>query len=459
MNYLKFIFFVCSFSLLIFPQSNSIRGVDISFLKQIEDNNGVYKQNGVTKDALTIFKNHGVNYVRLRLWNNPPDGFSNLASTILLAKRVKQNGMKLLLDFHYSDSWADPSKQTKPALWNGISFTALEDSIYTYTKNILLTMKQESVLPDIVQIGNEITNGMLWNEGNVGGTFDTPAQWNNFTSLLNKGLLAVQEINSSGASIRTMIHIDRGGDSTGSKWFFDNLQKFNVQYDYIGLSFYPWWHGSFAELNANLSMLSTRYQKEIIIAETAYPWTLGWNDNMNNIVGQSSQVLAGYPATVDGQTGFLNAIKSSLAGVPNQRGLGYFYWEPDYISTSVFGSSWENLALFDFTGEVLSSIHTFEQETSISESPALINSFILFQNYPNPFNPSTKISFVLSCNSNAKLTIYNQFGQVVAQLINSYMNHGLHTINWNAFNNPSGIYFCELKTDNSAAFRKIILLK
>ncbi|MDP4116738.1 MAG: glycosyl hydrolase 53 family protein [Bacteroidota bacterium] len=450
---------VCLTSLTIYPQSDMIRGVDVSFLKKIEDNNGLFKENGVGKDALRIFKDHGVNYVRLRLWNNPSDGYSNLASTIQLAKRIKQMGMQWLLDFHYSDTWADPAHQTKPAAWANLTTAALKDSVYSFTKNTLLTLKQENVLPSMVQIGNEITGGMLWNDGRVGGAYETSAQWMNLTELLKKGLLAVQEINAEGAQIKTIIHLDAGGDSSACKWFLDSLAAHNVQYDYIGLSYYPWWGGPLYKLTANLSMLANRYNKEILLAETAYPWTLQWNDNTNNVVGQASQLLPGYPATVEGQTSFLNVMKSIIRNVPLQKGLGFFYWEPDWISTAAFGSGWENLALFDFSGEVLSSIHSFEQGTAVQDNPAAKKTFLLMQNYPNPFNPVTRIDFVLPERAFVILSIYNQLGQKTAQLLSGEKEAGLHSIEWNANKLATGVYFYELRTAQFRAVKKLTLIK
>ncbi len=444
-----------------YSQSSMISGIDVSFLKQIEDNNGVYKENGAPTEMLQIFKNHGVNYVRLRLWNKSSDGYSNLASTILLAKRIKQKGMRFLLDFHYSDTWADPAHQTKPASWAGLPLSSLKDSIYVFTKKTLLALQQENVLPDMVQIGNEITGGFLWDDGRVGGSFNTSGQWVNFTDLLKQGLRVVQEMNTAGSAIKTMIHVDTGGDTAASKWFFDNLFSRNVQFDYIGLSYYPWWHGTLQQLTANLSMLASRYQKEIIVAETAYPWTLLWNDNSNNIVGQSSQLLPGYAATPAGQAGFLTALTSIIRNTPSHKCIGYFYWEPDWISTSSFGSAWENLALFDFSGNALSSISAFELITAVKEKSPSQKSPTMLRNYPNPFNPSTTVSFRLNNNSLVDLRVFNMLGEEVSVLIqNRMLQAGSHELQFDGKNLNSGIYFCKLCVNNKCFEEvKITLLK
>ncbi len=354
---------IATFCVITFSQPQPfIKGADVSFIPQIEKYGGLFKDSGIVKDAFQIFKDHGFNYIRLRIWNSPspPDTANDLTHTLRLALRAKQNGLRILLDFHYSDTWADPVHQTKPAAWSSLPFIKLIDSVYQYSKNVMTALKSQNTLPDIVQIGNEIICGMLWNEGNVCGAYDTPAQWNKLAQLLNAGSQGVHDALSSTDSVRIMIHLDRGGDNGGCQWFFNNLILAGVPFDIIGLSYYPWWHGNLTQLSANLNDLATRYNKDIIIAETSYPWTLQWNDNVNNIVGDSSQVLAGYPATVSGQQSFLADEISIIKQTINNKGIGIFYWEPDWISAPSLGSGGENLALFDFQGNALSSFGAFE---------------------------------------------------------------------------------------------------
>ena len=455
----RIVFFVLFCSIAMYAQSKMICGIDISSLQMIENNSGIFKENGVTTDALELFKNHGVTYIRLRLWNNPSGGYSNIDSTIRLAKRVKQLGMKWLLDFHYSDTWADPGQQIKPAAWTGISNTALNDSVYTWTKTVLLTLQYENVLPEIVQIGNEITGGLLWNDGKVGGAYDTPAQWAQCASLLKNAIHAVDDINNMGSSIKTMVHIDAGGDTSTCKWFFDNLTSQNVQFNYIGLSYYPWWHGNLKQLTANVNMLALRYQKGIIIAETAYPWTLSGNDSTNNIIGLNSVLLDGYTATVEGQKIFLNAIKSIINNVPDSKGIGFFYWEPDLISTPSLGSSWENLSLFDFSGEVLKSIQAFEEETIVRESTGSKNYFALMQNYPNPFNPVTNIRYEIKNSGRVTLTIHSILGEIVATLVHEDKAAGYYDIPFNGASLATGVYYYKLQMNGQSLIKKLLLLK
>lgn len=347
---------------------NFINGIDVSFIPQIEDLGGVYMENGVATDPLTIFKNHGINYIRLKLWHTPEEDYNNLEKILQMALRIKEHDMKFLLNFHYSDTWADPGHQTKPAAWNDLDFETLKDSVYSYTKTVMQALDQQGTLPDMVQVGNEITVGMLWNDGKVGGNYDTDTQWSNFTQLVKAGIQGVRESSDNGDSVKIMIHIDRGGNNSGARWFYSNLISKGVDFDIIGLSYYPWWHGSLTALESNLKDLATRYSKEIIVAETAYPWTLNWYDNTDNIVGSSDDLLSGYPASVTGQKNFLRKVLRIVKNTPNEKGIGVFYWAPEYISVESLGSPWENLALFDFDGNALSSMDVFLEQESEQDS-------------------------------------------------------------------------------------------
>jgi len=342
-----------------------LKGADVSFIPQIEDLGGAYKENGIPQDPLKIFKDHGMNCIRLKLWHTPAEPYNNLAKILVMAKRIKERELKFILDFHYSDTWADPGKQTKPVAWQSLSFSALKDSVYEYTKKVIRALYDQNTLPEIVQLGNEITAGMLWNDGRVGGTFNTQQQWQNLGELIKAGIRGIRESCNAGNSVLIMIHLDRGGDNGGCKWFFDNLLLQNVEFDIIGLSYYPWWHGTLDQVKTNLNDLAVRYGKDLMIAETAYPWTLQWFDNVNNIVSQTDQLHAGYPATVTGQAAFLRDLMKIIRNVKNQKGQGLCYWAPEYISVQPLGSPWENNALFDFYGNVLSSMAVFSEEPAV----------------------------------------------------------------------------------------------
>ncbi|MDB5211134.1 MAG: Beta-galactosidase Arabinogalactan endo,4-beta-galactosidase, partial [Sediminibacterium sp.] len=246
-------------------ESTKMLGADISFLPQLEDRGIKFSDNGVQKDALQVLKDHGFNYVRLRIFNDPArdggyskgKGFCDLAHTKQMAKRIKAAGMKFLLDFHYSDTWADPGKQHEPLAWKGQSFTALKKTLFDYTKSVIQELKDQGTAPDMVQIGNEINHGIVWPEGNI-------TNIDSLSQLLAAGVAAVKTVDPS---IIIMMHIALGGQNSESVFFFDELQKRKVPFDVIGLSYYPKWHGTLADLSANMDDLVKRYNKDIIVVE------------------------------------------------------------------------------------------------------------------------------------------------------------------------------------------------
>lgn len=336
-----------------------IRGADVSFLPAVEAGGGVFREHGQPTDCLTILKTRGVTTARLRVWHAPSDGHSGLAEVLTLAARARAAGMDLLLDLHYSDTWADPGQQVKPAAWASLPFPVLCDSVRTYTRDVLTTFKVQGLAPAIIQLGNEITAGMLWDDGRVGRPFDTPMQWANLAGLLEAACEGVADAFPTGPRPEVMIHIDRGGDNAGARRFLDSLTSRGVSFDLIGLSYYPWWHGSLADLEANLADLALRYGKDIIVVETAYPWTLGWFDGTHNPVGLPEQLLPGYTATPEGQRAFLATVLATVRATPGGRGRGVFWWEPEWIAAPGLGSSWENLALFDEHGQALPALDVF----------------------------------------------------------------------------------------------------
>jgi len=441
-------------------RSEFIKGVDLSDLLEIEEHGGIFKENGIPKDALQIFKDHGINFIRLRLWHTPANGYANLDRTLLMANRIKTLGLKFLLDLHYSDTWADPGQQTKPTAWQNLSFQSLKDSIYQYTHSVITALKNQNTLPDIVQIGNEITCGILWNDGRVCDQFNTPQQWVQLAELINEGISGVSESLDPGDSIKIMIHIDRGGDNNGSQWFLDHLITQNVDFDIIGLSYYPWWQGTLSELEFNTDDLAQRYDKEIILVETAYPWTLDWYDNTHNIVGDPSQLLPGYPATVEGQTGFLSDLIELVRNIPDDKGSGLFYWAPEWISVPTLGSPWENVTLFDFTGELLNSISVFDSIPSGIQPPELISDlFNLYQNYPNPFNSKTIINFSVPKESFITIKVFDILGNEITTLVNEEKPSGNFYVEFDGSVLPSGVYFYRMQTGNFTDIKKLILMR
>jgi len=237
-----------------------IMGADISFIPQLEAEGHKFYDNGVNKDPFTILKDHGFNYVRLRIFNNPKadsgysaKGYCGLEDTKKMALRIKEAGMGFLLDFHYSDNWADPGKQYKPAVWKRLNNQQLQDSIKAFTRLTLLALKKQGTLPDMVQVGNEINHGILWPNGRV-KNLDTLA------GFLKAGINCVKSVSSN---IRVMLHIACGGQNAESRYFVDNMLKRGVNFDIIGQSYYPEWHGTPDSLRNNLTDLTARYKQDV----------------------------------------------------------------------------------------------------------------------------------------------------------------------------------------------------
>jgi arabinogalactan endo-1,4-beta-galactosidase len=324
-----------------------IRGVDVSFLPEIEAaGTKFYDASGVEADVLDILKSNGVNTIRLRLWHTPSSVHSSLEEVTAFSERIKSKGFKLWLTVHYSDWWADPGQQVKPAAWEDASFADLADSVYNYTKKITTILN-----PDIIQLGNEVNPGFLLPDG---GT----STFSNFTNLLKRGVQAVRETSSD---TEIMIHI--AGFNT-AEWFYQELEDQDVDYDMIGLSYYPIFHGK--DLNAlqlAMNTLGAVHDKKVLIAETSYPFTLEWEDNTHNTVGLESHLISGYPATQSGQKNFTLKIRDMVTKSPN--GYGFAWWAPEWVAFkepgAADGSSAENLTLFDFDNKALPALDAFHE--------------------------------------------------------------------------------------------------
>lgn len=336
------------------PAARTImRGVDLSYTPEIRSVGTVYKYNNTAGDILDICKARGINTVRLRLWYNPASSRSGLSEVLNFATEIKNKGLYVYLDIHYSDTWADPGVQTKPAAWQSLSLAALNDSVYRYTKRVVQAFSDAGAKPLIVQIGNETNSGFLWSDGRVGGAYDV--NWPAYANLVKQGIRGVKEVDPA---IKTMIHF---AGYSGADWFFGNLRTQAVDYDYIGISYYPIWHGKdLAQLSQNLNSLASNFNKPIIIAETNYAFTLGWNDQTNNLIGLPDQLIPAYPASPAGQASFMGSLIRVIYSVPNAMGQGVCYWAPDMVAyrgtTATNGSAFENIALFDFANNALPAL-------------------------------------------------------------------------------------------------------
>jgi arabinogalactan endo-1,4-beta-galactosidase len=268
-------------------------GADISFVPQMEARGMKFMENGKEKDVMDILAEHGFNYIRLRIFVNPENekgyspgkGFCGLEYTKQMALRAKKSGMKLLLNFHYSDYWADPQQQNKPEAWKDLNFEALKDSLKAYTKRVLLALKDQGTLPEMVQIGNEINHGMLWPDGHIGNL-------DNLAELLKAGVEGVKEVDTS---IVIMMHLALGGQNREAVFWLNNIIARGVNFDIIGLSYYPRWHGTLEDLKFNTNDLIKRYNKDINVAEYSQ---------------------------------FKNEVHKIVFNLPDNRGEGTFIWEP-----------------------------------------------------------------------------------------------------------------------------------
>ncbi len=348
-------------------------GADLSYVNQILDHGGEYREGGVVKDPYEIFAGRGTDLVRLRLWHNPvwtkevynPEGsqlYNDLLDVERSITRARQEGMKVMLDIHYSDVWADPGNQEVPAAWLDIKeLSVLRDSVYAYTRKTLEYLNERGLMPDFVQIGNEINCGMLYEyEGNPVPGFPAGnscnGQWSNLAAILNSGIKAVRDVSSvSTVKSKIILHIADPGHVTS---WLNNIAGGGVvtDFDIIGVSYYPIWHTGTAVdvLSDRIAGFKSTFKKDVMIVEVAYPWSRLGNDNYNNIFGAQAAV-PGYAFSPEGQLAMMKTITQEIV---DGGGIGVVYWEPAWISSSIrdlwnTGSSWENCTFFDFEGNTL----------------------------------------------------------------------------------------------------------
>jgi beta-galactosidase len=287
-------------------------GADISWLPEIESRGAKFFENGEEKDMIKILADHGFNYIRLRIFVNPENekgyspvnGFCGLEYTKQMAARAKKYGMKLLLNFHYSDYWADPQQQNKPLAWRDLDFNTLKDSLKSYTKRVLIALRDQGTLPEMVQVGNEINHGMLWPDGHIGNL-------DNLAELLKAGVEGVREVDPS---IIVMMHIALGGQNREATFWLDNMIARGVDFDIIGLSYYPRWHGTLDDLKFNLNTLAKRYKKDLNVLEYSI---------------------------------FKKEIHDIVFSLPDNRGEGTFIWEPIYSFFDKTGHPTKELLIYD----------------------------------------------------------------------------------------------------------------
>lgn len=366
------------------------KGMDISTLLEVEKCGGRFYDGKGAEDVLDILKRYDVNAVRIRLWNDPYSGdgepygagTNDFASLTALSERAREKGFDILLDYHYSDFWADPGKQFIPKAWRGYSVDELEQAVYDYTRETLLALKEKKLLPNMVQVGNELSNGLLWPYGK------TP-NYDNIARFVNAGIRAVKEVSEEALAdgsiqerILIMIHLDNGGNNALYREWFDNFVKRGEDFDVIGLSYYPFWHGTFDMLQNNMKDIAERFGKELIIAEVSMGYTMEDYASYEKLGPAQRKGMATrkelvekieYPMTKEGQRAFMEELFRRLEEIPGRKARGFFYWEPAWIPVpgsgwatesslkymedkGPCGNEWANQALFDYNGNALPAL-------------------------------------------------------------------------------------------------------
>jgi arabinogalactan endo-1,4-beta-galactosidase len=386
------------------------KGGDISWLPEMEkeSNFKFYNANGVAQDCFQILKDHGINTIRLRTWVNPSmvdwkNGHCSKYETIAMALRAKQWGMRVMIDFHYSDTWADPTKQAKPAAWATHTFAQLLNDVYNYTNSFMTSLDSAGVKPEWVQIGNETATGMLFPDGST-------SNWTQLAQLINKGYDAVKAVSPT---TKVVLHIDQGNNNSRCHTWFDNAKTYGAKYDVVGLSYYPYWLSgspdytlSINNLGANLLDMASRYGKEVMIVETG-----GLDTNAQN--------------TKD----MLTAVINKVLAVPNNAGLGVIYWEPE-------GSrSWTgyNLSAWNYgtNPQPTIALDAFLMVTAVSQTPeSKLNVTLNSQNKTLIFNETVASIEIININGVAMRSTTNSGSIAVSCL-------------------PNGVYIVRAKSYNT----------
>ncbi len=319
---------------------NFLKGVDISSLPEYLEAGEVFcDEQGQPTEAFSLLEKNGINSVRIRIWNDPSavpgaKGHCGLADTVAMAKRIKEHHMHFVLDFHYSDFWADPAKQRKPHEWEHLSFEELQQAVYDYTYQVLETLRGEGCLPDMVQVGNEIRSGLLFPDGAY-------PKHENIAKLLNAGIRAVRD---QSPEISVMIHLDQGGRYYYLRDWFDAIFAAGLQpIDAIGISFYSFWHGTFMDLRDSMRQLIERYHIPVYVVETAHPWRLCKGGQVSGEIMKT----AGLPAGIDEQVKSLQIILQIVSSMPEHMGGGIYYWEPFCLPDRGYGTWAENMGMLD----------------------------------------------------------------------------------------------------------------
>lgn len=391
-----------------------IFGVDMSSVLDVYENGGVfYNANGQEQDVFEILKDAGVNYIRIRIWNDPYNddgepfggGTVDVDRGIEIAKRAARVGMRIALDFHYSDFWADPGKQTIPRAWRLLGPADLKEAVYNYTYESIKAFEDAGVRPHMVQVGNEINNGFMFPKARL-------SLWgyDDVAAYLSEGARAVKDISNE---IKVIIHLAEGASEQRLTYFFDNVIENGLDFDVIGLSYYSFWHGTMEQFRETLAVLDERYNQEIAVMEYSYPWTDYSNEFTTNIITSEQADEGGYNMTMQGQVSYVRDVNAAVASI--ESGIGTFYWEPAWLGVDGAGWAeegaveylteqgdaegignigWANQSFFSFTGKALPTLQVFtEMRTSTF-------------NQENILSYNDELSFVLNLRAEGSLPSY-----------------------------------------------------
>ena len=308
------------------------KGADVSWLTEMETaGKKFYNSAGTATECMTLLKSLGTNTIRLRVWVNPTKGWNNTDDVLIKAKRAKTLGMRIMIDFHYSDTWADPAHQTKPEAWKNLSFADLKTAVANHTTSVLTMLKDNNISPEWVQVGNETSNGMLWEDGKASTNMA------NYAALTTTGYDAVKSVFPKA---KVIVHINDGYDNSKFRWIFDILKNYGGKWDVIGLSVYPYWFtpsNDWAKCNtqtlANMNDMVSRYNKEVMVVECGMSW-------------DSPQACKS----------FLSDLIAKVKLVNSKKGLGVIYWEPQSYG------GWEGYTLgaFDISGKPTVALDAFK---------------------------------------------------------------------------------------------------
>lgn len=333
-----------------------IKGMDISTYPEMLDKGyKYYDYDGNEVNLIDFAVSQGFNYGRLRIWNEPgkvpaAGGYCDLAHTKHMAQEIKKRGLGLLLDFHYSDWYADPGTQTKPLAWEGLDNDELTAAVYDFTRKVLMELDDAGAYPDMVQIGNEIRCGMIWPEGKTD-------HWPMLARLINAGIKAVRDTQKQ-RETKIMLHLDQGGRYYYLEEWFDNCLSHGVtDFDIIGLSYYAFWHGGYHDVKNSMEKLAERYGRPLILAEIAH----GYRIIENGLYDKPQEELSGFPSSPEGQKQVMGLEMCITANITGNKGLGVFYWEPFCMPGGMDDSWAKSMSLVDESGKAMEGLKAFRE--------------------------------------------------------------------------------------------------